>query len=154
MTVGVLVALLGVLAFAILFQVPRWCYLPCAVVGAAVWLVYQLLLRAGAGDPAACMGAALLLTLLSRTLAVLWRVPVSIFLIPGSFTLVPGVGIFYLGYYLVSGQTAQFSAMGTQVLLTAGGIAAGLAFGSALPQLWFNRVAEQVRRLPRRKRKG
>jgi uncharacterized membrane protein YjjB (DUF3815 family) len=154
---GLLAALLGVMAFAILFQVPRRYYLPCAVVGALVWLLNQLLLWVGAGEVAACLGAAFLLTILARTLAVLWRVPVSIFLIPGIFTLVPGTGIFYLGYYLMSSQTAQLSAKATQVLLTAGAIAVGITFGSAPSQKWFTKLAELITRCFARlgrKRKG
>lgn len=150
-----LAAFLGVMAFAILSQVPRRYYLPCAVVGALVWLLNQFLLRSGAGEVAACLAAAFLLTILARTLAVLWRVPVSIFLIPGIFTLVPGTGIFYLGYYLMSSQTAQMSAKATQVLLTAGAIAVGITFGSALSQQWFSKLAERILHLwDKTRRKG
>lgn len=157
MIAGLLASLLGVVAFAVLFQVPRRYCLPCGMVGAMVWVTAQLMLRAGAGSIPACLAASFLLTILSRTLAVIWRVPVSIFLIPGIFTMVPGTGIFYLGYYLMSNQTQQMSAKGAQVLLTAGAIAVGITFGSALPQKWFHTVAGWVTRFVgwlRKKAKG
>ena len=141
---GLCAALLGVLAFAILIHVPRRYYLPCSLVGALVWVMDQVMLQAGWGEIPACLCAAFLLTIFARTLAVLWRVPVSIFLIPGIFTLAPGTGIFYLGYYLMRNQTAQLSAMAAQVLLTAGALAVGITFGSALSQKWFHWLAGRV----------
>lgn len=149
MILGVIAAFLGTMAFAAQFHVPTRYFLPCACAGALGWLVYRLLFLAQVGEMLAFGVAALLLTLLSRMLAVLLRVPVSIFLIPGIFPLVPGAGMFYLGYHLIN-QTHQLPSVAGQVLLTAGAIAVGITIGSAMPQRWFHRLASALGRLGRR----
>ena len=153
MIVGILAAFLGTMAFAVIFQVPRRYYAPCGAVGALAWLVYVLLPLAGAGELLSCATASFLLTGFSRTLAVIWRTPVSVFLIPGIFPLVPGTGMFYIGYYLVLNQRAQLAGMASQVLLMAGAIAVGITIGSAMPQKWFHGIARQLGRLTARRGK-
>ena len=120
-------ALLGTLGFSALFGVPRQRYLDCGIVGAAGWLVYQLLLTtAGATATAATLGGALMVAIASHLMA-LWRhCPTTVFLISGIIPLVPGGGIFWTAYYLVSNQLTQAGASGFTALKATIAIAMGI----------------------------
>lgn len=133
-------AMLGVWAFAVLFHAPKKYYLPCAFNGAVGWAAYLLLTAGGLSSALACLYATLVLTLLSRSFAIVMRAPVTIFLVTGIFPLVPGAGIYYTAYYLMTGDLAAGSAKGIDTFLVAGAIALGILLGSILPQSAFLRI--------------
>ena len=105
-------ALLGTSSFSILFGVPRKFYLPAGVVGMLGWLAYLLVARY---TPLSVIGgtlvASLIVAFLSRFFAVHLKCPGTVFLICGEFPLIPGAGVFWSSYYVVSEQmTASLSA--------------------------------------------
>ena len=133
-------AMLGTLAFVILFHAPRKEYIFCALNGALGWMAYLLFGKLGAGITIASLGATLILTLAARILSAIRRCPVTIFLVTGIFTLVPGAGIYYTAYFLLMNDLAQATAKGIETFKVAGAIALGIVFGFAIPQSWFNRI--------------
>lgn len=96
-------AMMGTIAFSLLFGVPRKYYIWCGLIGGAGWAVYVLASGyvSGAG---ASFAATVVVIFLSRAAAVVNRCPVTIFLISGIFPLVPGAGIYWTVYYLVTEQ--------------------------------------------------
>ncbi len=102
--VKLLMAGLGTAAFAVLFSVPASLYISCGLTGAAGYLVYALLMDAGFSATMATFFATVAVVLLARFLAVWRKAPSTIFLITGVFPLVPGAGIYWTSYYLVTGQ--------------------------------------------------
>lgn len=130
-------AMLGTLAFVIVFNVPKKEYLLCAVGGGASWLTYLFLAKSGASPATASLGATFMLTIIARVLSIRRHCPVTVFLITGIFTLVPGAGIYYSAYYLITNDLAQFSAKGLETFKIAGAIVLGIIFGFAIPQGWF-----------------
>ena len=137
----IIASMLGVLAFGILFHVPKKYYPACAFTGAICWASYLLFLSSGCSSVIACLGSTFLLTVLCRIMSPLLRAPVTIFLIPGIFPLVPGAGIYYTAYYLIMNDMAAGSAKGLETFKIAGAIVLGILFGSALPQSWFHALA-------------
>lgn len=137
-------AMLGTLGFAILFQAPGREYGFCAANGGFGWLAYLLLEQAGASVTIASLGATLMLTLSARVLSARRRCPVTVFLVSGIFTLVPGAGIYYTAYFLLMNDLAQFTARGIETFKVAGAIALGIVFGFAIPQVLFNRLGEKI----------
>lgn len=137
----VIAAMLGTLAFAILFQAPKTEYVFCALNGGVGWLTYMLIVEWGAGVAVASLGATLILTLTARILSAIRRCPVTIFLVTGIFSLVPGAGIYYTVYYLLLSDLTQFTAKGIETFKIAGAIALGIVFGFAIPQNWFNHLS-------------
>lgn len=138
----IFMSILATLAFVILFNAPRKEFVFCAFNGCLGWMSYQLFLGYGAGVVMASLWATLILTLVARVLSALRRTPVTIFLIPGIFTLVPGAGIYYASYYLIMNDLAQFTAKGIETFKIAGAMVLGIVFGLALPQSWFNRLGK------------
>lgn len=132
-------SMLGVVAFGILFHVPKKYYPACALTGALCWASYLLFLQLNFSNVTASLGAAFILTLFCRFLSPRLKGPVTVFLIPGVFPLVPGAGIYYTAYYLIMSDVAMGSAKGLETFQIAGAIVLGIVFGSALPQSWFQR---------------
>ena len=117
----------GTAAFAVLFHVPAAFYLRCGVIGGCGWLCYRLLMAAGLTPP--------------RLSAVVRRCPVTLFLVPGIFPLVPGVGIYWTAYYLVTDRSALASQQGSTTLRSAVAIVLGILLVLELPQGLFRRLA-------------
>lgn len=138
----ILISMAATLAFVILFQAPRSEYVFCAMTGAVGWISYLLFLEMGATATIASMWATVILTLLARILSAIRRTPVTIFLVTGIFTLVPGAGIYYTSYYLIMNDLLQFTAKGLETFKIAGVMVIGMVFGLALPQSWFNQLAK------------
>lgn len=140
MIVQLLVAVISTLAFAVLFHVPRQEYLYCAVNGGLGWMVYKFCLGCGIGVPVSSLWATLTLTLVARVLSALRKMPSTVFLLAGIFTLVPGSGVYYTAYYLIMNELSKCTAKGIETFKIAGAIVLGIIFGLALPQSWFNRL--------------
>ena len=102
----VLAAALGTVAFALLFGVPRKYYLYCGFIGGAGWLLYCLL-EPVLNATEATFFASVLVIFLSRMGAVREKCPVTIFLISGIIPLVPGAGIYWSAFYMVTDQLAE-----------------------------------------------
>lgn len=140
MIIQILVAVISTLAFAVLFHVPKQEYLFCAVNGGLGWVVYKLCLNYGFGVPVSSLWATLTLTLVARIFSALRKMPSTVFLLAGIFTLVPGSGVYYTAYYLIMNELSKSSAKGIETFKIAGAIVLGIIFGLALPQSWFNQL--------------
>ncbi len=131
-------AAVGTVAFAILFAIPKKYYLYCAPIGAAGWLLYRVLTTfADAGVFEATFLATALVVLLSRFVAVAEHCPATIFVTAGIFPLVPGAGIYWACYYLVTSQFDQAGSTGLSALQSIIGIVLGIVFVFELPHKFF-----------------
>lgn len=129
----VLAAVLGTVGFSVLYGVPRQYYPYCGLTGGAGWLIYALLIPGGSA-PEAALFATVGVILLSRFFAVRERCPVTIFLISGIFPLVPGAGVYWTAYYIVTGDTALAASTGFTAIKVAVAIVLGIVFVFQLPQ--------------------
>ena len=88
------VVVIATISFGITFQMPRRHYLACGLTGAVGWMVYIFCVELFALSPAiATLVATLPLTGCARFFSIRHKAPVTIFLLPGIFPLVPGAGI-------------------------------------------------------------
>lgn len=95
----------GTVFFSLLFGAPSRNCIPCGVVGMLGWLSYLLCVRyTGWGVVFATFVAAALVAVCSRAAARLQKCPEIVYLVCGIFPLIPGAGVFWGSYYLVSGQ--------------------------------------------------
>lgn len=142
----IIAAVVGTFAFAIVLHAPRKEYGLCALNGAFVWLVYLLMLEAGAGITMACTAATFVITIVSRILSAIRKNPSTIFLITAIFPLVPGAGIYYTAYYIIMNDFAAAGAKGLETFEVAGGIVLGIIFGFVIPQELFTKLAGAKKR--------
>ncbi|WP_395151003.1 threonine/serine exporter family protein [uncultured Allofournierella sp.] len=126
-------AFVGTVCFGLLFHVPHRHLAWCGAAGTVGWLAYWMMMQAQPSAVLASLVAVIPLTLLTRVLSVLRRAPVTLFLIPGIFPLVPGAGIYYTAYAFITGDTAQFAAKGTETLKIAVALAMGIAVVVSVP---------------------
>lgn len=144
MIVQFLVSMAATISFAILFYAPKEQYLFCGITGGLGWITYYAMVQRDITISLACIAATFVLTILSRCLSVARRVPATIFLVTGIFPLVPGAGIYYTAYYLITNDVAMASVKGVETFKIAGAIVLGIIFGFSLPQGMFN----LIRRIP------
>ena len=142
----ILAAGIGTVAFGALFGVPSKYYPYCGLIGASGWAVYVFLwMRTGFWSEAVVVFlATVLVILMSRFFAVRERCPVTIFLICGILPLVPGAGIYWTAYYLVTDQLALSLATGFDAVKAAVAIVLAIVIVFELPYRFF-RLAKRRR---------
>ena len=133
---NLLLASTGSLAFAILYNVPRKFYLCAAFTGMAGWFCYYLIVPFTDTAVASFFGA-VGVVLVSRIFVVWKKCPLTVFLISGIFPLVPGAGVYYTMYYLVSNELTLAAIKGLESLKIAFGIVLGIVFIVTIPKKWF-----------------
>ena len=140
----ILAAMVGTIAFSLLFGVPRKYYACCGLIGGAGWGVYS---AAGLlwAPPQSALAATIVVILLSRLAAVKERCPVTIFLISGIFPLVPGAGVYWTVYYMVTDQLYLAVQTGYTAVKVAVAIVLGIVFVFELPQGLFRALVGRRR---------
>lgn len=123
MIVQVIGAFFAVAAFAIIFNVPKKFLIYCGAAGSGGWLIYLLMRNINEGEFYAVFTAALFVALFSHIFARIFKAPVTVFLIPGILPLVPGVGMFRIVYYMITGDGSMASYYFNFTLQSAGAIA-------------------------------
>jgi len=132
----VMAAAIGTVGFSLLFGAPARYYAYCALIGGTGWFFYLIALPASS-SPIATFIATVVVILMSRWFAVRKRCPVTIFLISGIIPLVPGAGIYWAAYYIVSGHFSMASSKGLEACKVAIAIVLGIVFVFELPQKLF-----------------
>lgn len=129
MFVQLLAAYVGTVAFAVLFGVPRKYYLDSGLCGMLGWLLYLILMNyTGLSVANMVFFATVLVTFTAMVLAIVRKCPITVYLICGIFPLVPGAGIFWTTYNVVSEQFGAALHTG----ITALKVTVAIAFGIIL----------------------
>ena len=129
MFVQLLAAYVGTVAFAVLFGVPRKYYLDSGLCGMFGWLLYLILANhTGLSVANVVFFATVLVTFTAMVLAIVRKCPITVYLICGIFPLVPGAGIFWTTYNVVSEQLGAALHTG----ITALKVTVAIAFGIIL----------------------
>lgn len=137
----------GTVAFSLLFGVPEKYYLECGFTGGIGWLLYRVLtICAQLQVTGATFLAAAAVALYSRIAAVRRRCPTTVFLIAGIFPLVPGAGIYWTVYYLVTDEMSLARSSGEAALKAAFAIVLAIAAVFELPRSAFHCFAPHRRR--------
>ena len=138
-------AFIGTTCFAHLFHVANrhlWC---CGLTGTIGWLVYWGMKEYQPSAVIASLVAVIPLALAARIFAVTRKAPVTTFLIPGIFPLVPGAGIYYTAYSFITGDSAGFTQKGTETLKIAVALAMGIALVMSIPMKQKRRMQRYLK---------
>lgn len=144
MILQIISAMIGTVAFSVLFGVPSRYYPYCGLIGGAGWAIYSVSLSA-CSPAVASLLATMGVIFLSRYAAIRKRCPVTVFLISGIFPLVPGAGVYWTVYYIITDQLRLALETGYQAVKCAIAIVLGIVFIFELPQKLF--VALQGKKL-------
>lgn len=112
---------IGTIAYAVMFQVPRRFYIGCGITGSVGWMMYKFA-SVYCSVAAASFVGTVCAVLVARMLTVRLKCPITIFMISGIITLVPGAGIYFTAYYLVTNQFAMAAAKGIGAIKVAFGL--------------------------------
>lgn len=122
--VQMIAAFIGTMGFSVLFGAPRKYYVICGLVGMLGWTAYIFSNSA--------MLASLVTAFASHIIAVITRCPVTVYLICGIIPLVPGGGLFWTLYRMLTGELRLAFETGTIALKVTIAIAAGIIIGSTI----------------------
>jgi len=129
-----LAAFVGTLGFAVLFGVPARHYIQTAVVATIGWLVYIVLTKhAVMGMASSTFLATIVVVLLARMFAIWFKTIETVFLITGIFPMIPGGGIFWTVFFLVSSRLGTALNSGFAALEVTAAIVLGIMVVGALP---------------------
>ena len=122
-TMGALVAVLG---FSTVMEVPKKLLIHTSIIGAVGWLVYLITCRWGLSTVMASFCSASVISLMSHISARKLKSPVTVFLIGGILPLVPGAGMYRTAYSLIMETSQQVYKNLQETLLIAGAIAVAI----------------------------
>lgn len=116
-------AFIGVVAVAVLFQVPKKYLALAGVTGAAGWFLELVMEEVTENAVLSYFFAAFLVAILSQIFARVSKAPVTLYLVTGILPLVPGVGMYRTVYYLLQSNHEQTTYYLSYTLQIAGMIA-------------------------------
>lgn len=116
-------AFVGVVAVAVLFQVPKKNLVLAGVTGAAGWFLELVAEEVSGNALLSYFLAAFLVAVLSQIFARVSKAPVTLYLVTGILPLVPGVGMYRTVYYLLQSNHELTSYYFSYTLQIAGMIA-------------------------------
>lgn len=141
-----MVAYFATIFFAILFQAPKKELAHCGFTGGLGWIIYYIMTKEGFGPALSSATATFCLTIFCRIFAVLRQMPVTVYLLTGIFSLVPGAGVFYTAYFLFIEKKHTSSHYGIITFEVAMAITMGIVFGFAFPQSFFTKIAHLIKK--------
>ncbi len=134
-----LCSFVGTVGFAVIYSVPKKYYFACGITGMAGWLTFLFVSsRPYMSASVASFFGAFVVVLIARILTVYMKCPITVFLIPGILPLVPGAGVYYTAYYIVTNQLTQASLKGIESLKIAFAIVMGIVIVVSIPREVFH----------------
>lgn len=137
-----IVSMVATISFAILFHAPKNEVVYCGLTGAFGWVIYYGMVENDFNAVLSVLVSTFCLTIMARCFAVARKNPVTMYVLPGIFPIVPGAGIYYTAYYLFIGSTDLSGAKGLETLEIAGAIVFGIIFGFGIPQRIFQKLSK------------
>ena len=130
-----LCSFVGTVSFAVIYNVPRKYYFACGVTGMAGWMTYLLVnSQSFMSVSAASFFGAFAVVLISRILTIYMKCPITVFLVSGILPLVPGAGVYYTAYYIVTNQLTQASLKGMESCKVAVANVRGIVLVVSIPR--------------------
>lgn len=126
MIVQIIGAFLAVVAFSIMLEVPKRFLLAAGIVGAVGWTAYLSAVEITENVVFSTFISAVVIAFVCQFLARSYKAPVTVFLIAGILPLVPGLGMYYIVYYNITGNRELSSFYFSQTLQIAGIIAVAI----------------------------
>ncbi|MCR5757453.1 MAG: threonine/serine exporter family protein [Selenomonas sp.] len=94
---------IGTTAFCVMFRVRQNHFGDCGLLGAITWFIYMDICSGTGNGLLAVFISGLLVSIVSRILAVTRKCPVIVFLMTSLFPLLPGISFYMAVYYLLAG---------------------------------------------------
>lgn len=128
----IILAFLGSFSPAILFNIERKNLFWAGLCGAAGWAAYNnVAAHSGSGILAAFI-AAVVISLISEIMAIVFKTPSTVFYIPSLFPIVPGISAYNTVLFIIDKQIVEAAYKGLETIGSAGAIAFGILLVSTV----------------------
>lgn len=132
-------AFFAVCSLSVVLRCPYKYIVSAGFIGAAGWGIYLFSIQLLRSDVLAVLLAVLAVGMLSQAGAVLFKAPVTIFLVAGMIPFVPGTSMYQAVYYTIVDQMDEAGKCFTMTIQRAGVIALGIFLTDALFMAWRSR---------------
>lgn len=139
----ILVAALGSIGFALLFNIRGRRLLSVAVGGGLCWLLFLLLNRGITNEVICFFLVAMLVSLYDEVMARVLKSPTTVFLVPSLVPLIPGASLYYTMVGAVSKNQTEFFARAVNTVELACALAVGIIASTVIVRI-VNRVVFQL----------
>lgn len=120
-----------VVGFSIIFNLPRKLIFIASINGMIGWLLYAYLQNSGTSFIVPAFIGSIFVGLVGEFLAAVQKHPATLFIIPGIIPFVPGYGIYYTMYHIVSQDFETAMTTGAESLFIAISIACGIVLATS-----------------------
>lgn len=131
------IALVGCVGFALLFNIHGPGVMLCALGGALSWTMYLVTLKLGGSDIVAYFFSALFASVYAEAVARIRKCPAISYLVVAIFPMIPGAGAYYTMNYAVRGEMDLFAQKGMHTIAIAGILAVGIMLGTTVFRMCF-----------------
>jgi uncharacterized membrane protein YjjB (DUF3815 family) len=128
-------AFVATLCYAVLYHVPKRALIPVGLVGMGAWIIQDVLGNLNIANVGAAFAGGMFVAVASEWLARKMRMPVTVFVVGGIVPLVPGSSAYATMRQFVIGNQLNGLARGTETLLIAAAISAGLLLAGTIVRL-------------------
>ena len=133
-----LLSFIATFGFGVIFNIHGKNLLFASIGGAISWFVYALSLKFALSVPASMFIAAVAFSIYSEILARKLKTPVTTLVITALIPLVPGSGMYYTMYQVVTGDVDKALELGLNTLASAGSLALGVIFVSTITRRYYS----------------
>lgn len=121
-----------VVGFSIIFNLPRKLVVIASFNGMIGWLVYYILQSLETSFIIPALLGSICVGLIGEIMAAVQKHPATLYIIPGIIPFVPGYGIYYTMYHIVSQDFQSAMTTGAESLFIAISIACGIVLATSL----------------------
>ncbi|MGN1298454.1 MAG: threonine/serine exporter family protein [Candidatus Scatovivens sp.] len=132
MIIQMIAAFLAVFFFSVTLEVNKKFIIYAGITGMLGWITYLICKKFQINDILSYMISGVVITLVSYILSKIFKVLVTIFLIPGILPIVPGVAIYRTVYYLIMNNIESTRYYLIQTVLIAGSIAIAIFLAESI----------------------
>ena len=135
-----ILAFTSTVGFSILFNAPRKSLILGGLTGGIGWVIYSV--TRSSSPVFASFLASTVIGLLGELFARIQKKPVTVYIIPGIVSIVPGYSLYLTMVHLINNLYYQSVQTGTEAVFTAGAISVGIVFVSSTSRLIksFNKI--------------
>ncbi|MDR5658077.1 threonine/serine exporter family protein [Serpentinicella sp. ANB-PHB4] len=119
-------AIICTVGFGVLFNVPKSSLFKAGLGGGVGWVLYNLFFNLTDSSVLATFVASFAIAVIGEIFAVLYRNPITMYIIPGIVPLVPGYGLYYTMLSIIDKNYDSAATYGSESLLISIAIAGAL----------------------------
>lgn len=138
----IILSFFGSLLPAVLYNVNKKQFLWVGLAGVSGWVVYSMLNASINKVIIATFAGAVAVGIYSETMARVLKYPATVFSVAGMFPLVPGIGAYNTVQAIVENKISDAAAIAVETVASAGSIAVGIMFASALFRIFWRKKRE------------